>query len=293
MTDVPTYEFGNDVRLSATFEGSPALADVRLYVRAPEAPAPTVYSGAQLTDDGGGEFSRRVLADAAGAWFWTMSVESGTGSAAVDGTFIVDPSEARTPGVTDQRDVRVMIPQVRRALDGPEAETAVAAETTLSDEQVTGLIADSIGDVILLTGNVFGKNLEVTSRDLYYLAPDGWQTSEELSDAEQRVIVAQAAINQFMQVIKTLKVSEKIADEGQEWQYTLSATLVKDQLKFLQDMRDRALEALSADNVVPDAYFSFVRERDVAIADLIGVEEWSDGSRSSGGGQVLDPRGFC
>lgn len=192
------------------------------------------------------------------------------------------------PPVSDMRDVRVMIPATRRAIDGPTATGSAAISTTLDDDQVHSLIADSLGDVILLSGGVFGKTLEVTARDDYYQAPTEWRTSSELSDAEQRVIVAQAALNYYFLTVKTIKTSETISDEGQSWDYTLSAQLLRDQLKALIDMRDKAIEALGAASSAVERWVDFVHERDqVAWAMLEPFSHFG-----GVGGQIADPRGF-
>lgn len=192
--------------------------------------------------------------------------------------------------VTDLRDVRVMIPRVKRAIYGPSASAAVAADT-MTDDQATAWIADAVADIIFYSGGdgVFGHTLEVTARDTAYLAPIAWQTDTELTLPEQTVIIAQAAINFFIHVLDvTLKVKETIRDEGQEWSYEISANLLRDRLKELIAARDKALEQVTAQNPSLDSWVSFLHERDGYAAALI--EPFTDGARSLGGMELLSYR---
>ena len=151
--------------------------------------------------------------------------------------------------VTDLRDTQVLIPRVRRALEGPDAlmGSAAVASSDLSDDQINDVVADAIADVIFYSGGLFGHTLEVTARDATYLAPTAWLVDPALTDAEATVIVAQAALNYFFSWAKTIKTSQRIADEGQEWEYSLSAQLLVEQIKALREARDRALEQLALD----------------------------------------------
>jgi hypothetical protein len=80
------------------------------------------------------------------------------------------------------------------------------------------------------------------------------------------VIRAQAAINFFFQKVQNLKVSEEISDEGQTWRYDFSASLVRDQMRFLIETRDRALAMLGALHAPLDSWVSLVAERDLIAA---------------------------
>lgn len=174
----------------------------------------------------------------------------------------------------DPKDIQVLIPRVRRAIDGPAADAADAPAATLNDVQVTGLIADSIAEVILYTGGLFGYTLDVTDRDDTYGAPNAWQTDEVLSDDAATVIAAQAALDYYFHTVKGLKVSETITQEGRSWQYALSASVLRDQLKALRDARDRALAALTEKtDPALETYVSFLAVRDAETAALI--EPWT------------------
>lgn len=188
--------------------------------------------------------------------------------------------------VTDPRDVRVLIPRMRRALDGPTATSSAAVSSTLNDSELTNVIADAIASVIFYSGSAWGKTLEVTERDGYYLSPVSWRTSEELTEPEGTVIVAQAAIDYWHNELVTMKTQERIADEGQEWSYSISASAVSERIKALQKARDEAIALLSAGSGENEAWESFIAVRDSQVSALI--EPWVGGGGQ--GGQTYDPR---
>jgi hypothetical protein len=170
--------------------------------------------------------------------------------------------------VTDLRDLRVLIPETRRAIDGPTATSSAAVSASLTDVEVLGLIADATSEVILMTGgsSEFGYQLVVVERDEFYKAPIAWRTDQERNPQADVVIRAQAAINFFFQKVQNLKVSEEISDEGQTWNYSYSAQLVRDQMRFLVETRDRALAMLAAINAPLDSWVSLVANRDKMAA---------------------------
>lgn len=171
-----------------------------------------------------------------------------------------------------QQDLTTLIPRLRRAIDGPGDGLA----TPLDDGQIEAAAADAIADVILYTGGLFGHTLVVLDRDDTYAAPNSWAVDPELTPEEETVIVAQAAINFFFHYFRGLKVSESIANEGQTWEYSLSANVVKAQFDELVAARDRALAAVERNHPVPTAFASFLEGRDYYTAQLI--EPWTRGS---------------
>lgn len=152
-------------------------------------------------------------------------------------------------------------------------------------------VADAVAEVILYTGGIFGKQLLVTETEEQNVAgatidvPSAYATSEALTQDEETVIAAQVALNYFFHSYATQKVQERIADEGQEWEYTLSANLVRDALNALIGDRDRALEVISQ-NMALDRYESFLAVRDAHVAAVI--EPWT--ASSAGAGQEVDWR---
>lgn len=187
------------------------------------------------------------------------------------------------PPVTDPKDTRVLIPRVRRALEGPAA--ASGAVGALTDDQVNAVIADAIASIIFYTGGLFGHELVVEERDATYLAPIAWSVDPAMEEAEQTVIAAQAALDYFFDFARGAKVSERIADEGQEWEYSFSATLLNEQLKALREARDQAIERLSEANPAMDTWVNFIEVRDAQTAAI--VEPWAQHGM---GGQQVDPR---
>lgn len=154
--------------------------------------------------------------------------------------------------------------------------------STLTDDEVKDAVADAISDVILLTGGVFGKALEVTARDDAYQAPTEYRTSGELSLEEGSVIAAQVGLTYHYNFFRAQKVSERIINEAQEWDYSLSANVALGHIKALQDQRDRALDAITAMTAAPmEAYASFLATRDSLVSQAI--EPWVDASSGRGG----------
>lgn len=167
-------------------------------------------------------------------------------------------------------DVKVLIPRVRRALDGPAATAPDAPSNTYTDEELKSLIADAIGEIIFFTGGAFPHTLNVADRDETYSSPTEWTVDPPLGEAQASVVAAQAALNTFFFSLRDLKMSETISDEGQSWDYTLSATLVRDQMQYLIALRDRALEQIKAEQAVYlDAYVSYVHERDILASAYV------------------------
>jgi hypothetical protein len=154
-----------------------------------------------------------------------------------------------------EEDIRVLVPRVRRAVEG------VGSPEELSDDEMKDLVADAIADVILYTGGVFGKDLLVTERDSITNAPTEYATSEPLTLPEGSVIAYQAALTAVYTQMQDVKVQETIRDEGAEWSYSLSATLLRDRINQLQSARDLALEAL-AGSTSSVAFINLWVERD-------------------------------
>lgn len=189
--------------------------------------------------------------------------------------------------VTDPRDTRVLIPRVRRALEGTASGSGFDP-STFSDEAMNAAVADSIANLLLYTGSFFGHQLEVVERDDFYLAPIAWRTDVALSEAEASLVALQAALDHVYTTLVATKTSETIRNEGQEWSYSISAQVLAERLKGLRGDRDKALDVLSASEAMPEAYYSFIATRDARMSVLI--EPWVHEGSSSG--QQLDPRGF-
>lgn len=190
--------------------------------------------------------------------------------------------------VTDPRDTRVLIPRLRRALDGPQAMSSAAVSSTLSDEQLNAIGADAIGSIIFYSGSLFGAQLQVAERDVMYMAPTAWMTDPALTEPQIAIVVSQAALDYFFSRLSTQeggKTQSLIADESTRWEWQISPQAVVERLRQLRADRDRALEVLAAEDEEADAsWVSFVNVRDAYTARLI--EPWVELDRGVGGQQL-------
>lgn len=166
--------------------------------------------------------------------------------------------------VTDLRDLRVLIPACRRAIDGPVATGSASVAATLDDQEVLGLVADATADLILFTegDQAFGYQLIPTARDPFYMAPTSWMTDTERKPAADAAILSQAALNHYFWLIKLTKVSEAMKNEAVEWSYSLSANVIAAWMQYLIENRNKAIAALQVINAPMDTYISLVAERD-------------------------------
>lgn len=172
--------------------------------------------------------------------------------------------------VTDLRDLRVLIPACRRAIDGPTATASGSVSATLDDGEVLALVADATAELILNTAsldgtdqNAFGNQLVVVQRDSLYMAPIAWRTDQPRSTAQDAAILSQAALNHYFWLLKGMKLTETMKNEAVEWSYTiLSPNVLLAWINYLIANRDKAIAALQSINVVMDTYISLVAERD-------------------------------
>lgn len=176
------------------------------------------------------------------------------------------------------QDVREFIPRVRRAIEGP-VPLSVGA---LTDAQVEAMAADAIADIILLTVGAWNHKLTVTDRTDEGV-PEHWAVDPGLELEEESVIAAQAAIGYFFHEFKDTKISERIVQEGRQWEYQLSATVIRDQVKLLQEQRDAALSSLLRAHPALARYASILEVRDRLGSAVL--EQWTRGGL--GGGQEM------
>ncbi len=180
-----------------------------------------------------------------------------------------------------QQNVAELTPRVRRAVEGPVPLVTGA----LSADQILALTADAIADVILFTSGQWDHELIVTTVDPEEGFPTGWAVDPALSPAEESMIAAQAALTHFFHAFKDVKVTERIRNEGQEWEYGLSANLLRDWIAMLKEQRDMALTTLKATSPVLARYASFLQVRDSLASAYL--EPWVSGGL--GGGVELVP----
>lgn len=188
---------------------------------------------------------------------------------------------------TGPYDIRELGPRVQRAVEG-----VVQGNWALTADEIKDVTADACGDILLYTGSVFGSDLQVTATDPITHAPTEYATSAPLSIAQAAVIASQAALTYFYHRFAGAKMSEVIKDEASDWEYSLSPGLLIAQLKLLQDTRDKALEAVSAQQGGLETYTSFLAERDTLVSRYI--EPWvfghSEGYGIGAGGLEGDYR---
>lgn len=181
--------------------------------------------------------------------------------------------------VTDIRDTRVLIPRLRRALDGPQAMSSASPSSTLSDEQLNAIAADSIASIIFYSDSLLGATLEVAERDPQYMAPISWRTDPALSEPQIVAVVSQAALDYFFSRLSSTaagKTAETIKDEATEWTWEISPQAVVERLRQLRADRDKAIEALIEAGWENDTQWaSFIATRDRWTSLLI--EPWVEG----------------
>lgn len=187
--------------------------------------------------------------------------------------------------VSDIRDTRVLIPRVRRGLEGAGVTKETAA---LEEEAVNAVIADAVANIILFTGGLWGHQLEVTERDPCYMAPVAWLVDPELTEPEGGLIVIQAQLDFLYNDLKATKVSQTIKDEATEWTYALSASAIADLLKGLREQRDKLIAEIAQAEGNLDGWVNLLHERDAWTDTLI--EPWT--GLGLGGQEFFDPRGF-
>lgn len=181
--------------------------------------------------------------------------------------------------VTDLRDTRVLIPRLRRALDGPTAMSSASVSSSLSDEQLNAIGADAIAEMIFYSGSLLGSVIEVTERDPVYMAPLAWRTEPALTEAKVACIVSQAALTYFYERLSSPlagKTAEGIKDEATEWTWEVSPQAIVERLRQLKADRDAALSQLESEGEATDAsWTSMLAVRDKWTSALI--EPWVEG----------------
>lgn len=181
--------------------------------------------------------------------------------------------------VTDIRDTRVLIPRLRRALDGPQAMSSASPSSTLSDEQLNAIAADGIASIIFYSNSLFGATLEVSARDEQYMAPMAWRTEPALNEPQVTAVVSQAALDYFFSRLSSTaggKTVETIKDEATEWSWEISPQAVVERLRQLRGDRDKAIESLVEAGWENDTQWaSLIATRDRWTSLLI--EPWVEG----------------
>ena len=188
--------------------------------------------------------------------------------------------------VEDLRDTQVLIPRVRRRLEGPIGTgSANAAASQYNDDQVNAMIADAVADVILYSGGLWSHELQVTERDDVYQSPIAWLIDPALTEDEASIIEAQASLNYFFFDLKALKVSETMRDEATEWSYSLSANALLEYLKTIRKLRDDAINRIVDTQAPAESWINYLAVRDLATDRLI--EPWAEFPSGAGGHEFI------
>jgi hypothetical protein len=184
-------------------------------------------------------------------------------------------------------DLSALEPRVRRAIEGPKSPVPNTDPNYLAPNQVEALAADAVADIILLTTGRWPHVLVRTGT-----APDeSWSVEPDLSEPEERLVAAQAALSFFFFVFQDLKTVESIQSEGQTYEVQRSAQAMVRQIDAIKSMRDDALAALLATEPVLARYASLIAQRDREHYALI--ETWRMGQpdvlTGPTGGQLIYP----
>lgn len=175
----------------------------------------------------------------------------------------------------DPANIRVLTGKVARAIFGPTYSSVNPASSLLTRDQLKDLTADTIAKLIFFSNGLLGYQLVVTDIDSTGM-PQEYQiqmggSPRPLPIQDETLIVTQAALDWFFFEFKDKKISEKINDEGQNWEYALSPALLTAQYKQLIADRDRALAVVQTRLEYFTDYVSFLGERDALTSALV---EW-------------------
>lgn len=174
-------------------------------------------------------------------------------------------------GGPDLTDLKVLLPRVRRKVEGPWGNPNGRAE--IAEAVLYNMIADACGEIVMLSGSFFHHQLLVKARDPIAGFPTEWQTDTILTEWEGAIVTSQAALNYYYYLFRDMKISETIKNEGTEWTFSLSANVIRNYLESLRDERDKAIEGLRINIPVLDRFASNIRVRDQAT---VAVLEWWD-----------------
>jgi hypothetical protein len=261
--------------------GDPVPTDdpgIQLLIMAPNGDVTTwTVQANEIVHDGPGSYHAVYLPDQLGVWTWRWVAadvkDAGEGQFEVWSIYVPDG----TP--PDLTDLRVLVPRAIRACEGPYG--APDGKPPLTDDVVYPMVADACGSIILQTGSVFGHTLNVTKRDPIVGYPTAWATDVALNEWEGAVIICQVALDYWRFLVRDLKNSQSIKNEGTEWQYSISTNVLRDYLTYLQQERDNALKGIRYHNPVLDHYASNIRVRDQAT---VAILEWWDNVSPGVGG---------
>lgn len=168
----------------------------------------------------------------------------------------------------DDRDIRLIIPQLRRYLDIGAASGSAAVAYT--DDHLVQVAADAISELILITGAGTGFAYVIAAS-----ATDGngyitdFYTEPAVTLTDRALVAVQAALGQVWAEVAGMKVKEKIANEGSEWTWEKSSSLLRDRVNYLLAIRKQVLDAAVAANPTLDAFVDLIEMRAPTVATEI------------------------
>lgn len=168
----------------------------------------------------------------------------------------------------DDRDIRLIVPQVRRYLD--PGVGAGSAASSYTDDDLVQVTADAIGELILITGasDAFPYEIAASATDGNGFITD-YYTEPAITLTDRSLVAIQAAIGQVFADLRGLRTQERIADEGSTWEYTKSVTAAKEKLGLLLDTRKSVLERVTRANPALDAFVDLIEVRAPTVATEI------------------------
>ena len=217
---------------------------------------------------GTGLYEYEISVPSNGLWHYRW--ETGNGGAD-EGEFEVESADHRVAGEVDLFDLKVILPRARRKVEGPWGNPN--GRSPIPDGELYNMIADAVGDTMMLAGSWWQNQILVKSRDALAGFPTAWTTENQLTEWETAVISAQVALNYYYFLFRDMQISQTIKNEGSEWSYTLSANVIRNYLESLRDERDKAIAGLRVNIPVLDRCASNIRVRDQAT---VAVLEWFD-----------------
>lgn len=280
LGDMVTLRTSVDLRDPLTGALTPSTDPaIRLFVRSPDG-TETIYSSTSTPAvmNSGNIYYVQILPTIIGDWEWRWLGDNAAQGAS-EGSFTVISTYVPVLTPPDLTDLMVLVPWTRRACEGPFG--APGGLPTLGDDQLYAMIADACAEMILFTGSLFGHQLIVAARDPRGGFPTKWKTEVALDQWEGALLITQAALNYYFHVFRDMKTSQAIRNEGTEWEYTLSANVLRDYLATLKEQRDMAIAGLQKHHPILDKFASNIRVRDQAT---VAVLEWWAHDSGTGGG---------
>lgn len=167
----------------------------------------------------------------------------------------------------DGRDVRLIVPILRRRLD-PGVGSASAA-SGYTDDMLKDVAADAAGELIAIGGEAFPYTLTVASADAQGF-PVEFYVEPEPTYPIQQLIAIQGAINQISTELRGLRSSERITSHAGTWSYDKDTIFLRDRLKALLAARDAAMRVAITDTRIIDRFSDLLVARAPDIATEIG-----------------------